>query len=108
MNNEAGRKLVTVNINAAHQPTTLETGKTGEWYAVRCEYVVDSFTAYEDDCSCVTHSGFRDEDAAKRYARSAGDARPRRVSPYWYVPNFGRVGGTLTYAENQAYYAAAG
>jgi len=100
-------KLVTLNVDEAYQPTTRETGRTGEFKAYAACYVVDCFTAYEDTCSVVTFDGMWDtEEKARAYARSCGDARARYASPYWYVPGYGRVAtpnnprGLRSYEEN--------
>jgi hypothetical protein len=84
---------VTLNVTGYWQPTLNVTGKTAEFTAVECFYVVDDFTCVTDhDCRCVTFTGtWETEEQAKRYARSCGDARVRRVNAYWYVPHFGPV-----------------
>lgn len=101
--NNAKSKTVALNVNGAWQPTLEETGKTAEFTAYRSCYVVDSFTVVSvEDCRCVTFSGvWNTESEAKKFAVSCGDARVRYATPYWYVPNFGRM-GELTYAESQA------
>lgn len=94
------RKTVTLNVTGNWQPTTNETGKTAEFTALASQYVVDAFTAYEHTCSVVVFHGlWTNEEDAQRFAASCGDARVRRVSPYWYVPHFGMV-GSLTLKEH--------
>jgi hypothetical protein len=97
-NTEARKTLVTLNKTPAHQPTTEETGATGQWYAYESRFVVRTVWPEETAPGGTTfHGAWFDEEQAKRYARSADNGGyPRaevvEVAPYWYVHGFGQVG----------------
>jgi hypothetical protein len=96
--------LVTLNSTPSHQPTTEETGRTGQWYAFPSRYVVDlhtdlGATKFEpaERRTTVFHGRWWDIEGARHFAASApGPNDVREVPVYWYAPAFGRVDPTKT------------
>jgi len=80
--NEA--REVTLNVDGSWRPTLFETDQTAVFHCWQSEWTVTSEHGVE------FHGAWNEEDA-KHFARSMGNATVNHVEPYWYVPTFGEV-----------------
>ena len=91
------RVLVTLFKTPSHQPTSIDTGVTGQWYAFPSRYVVDLHTDLAEGRRTTTmHGRWFTREQAQRFAWSApGPNEVREVPEYWYAPAFGKVDVSL-------------